>query len=190
MAGQVLAGADTTTVTLRAIFYFLMKNPKKYSKLVTELDAAQLPQPVPYSVASKSPYLDAVVRESMRLYPAVAMMLERVVPEGGLTLSDGRELPAGTTVGINPWVIGHTSEVFGTDLDTFLPERWLKAEDEDDDEYKERLQAMKSADLSFGAGNRICIGKNMALVEMYKIIPTLLLRYNVSSTLAISSSLC
>lgn len=176
-------------MTLRAIFYFLLKNPEKYNRLVAELDAAKLPHPIPYSSASTLPYLEAVVRESMRLYPAVAMMLERIVPEGGLTLSDGRQLPAGTTVGINPWVIGHTSEIFGDDLESFIPERWLKGDNEDEDEYKARFQAMKSADLSFGAGNRICIGKNMAVVEMYKIIPTLLLKYNVSGIFAPSAGL-
>lgn len=147
---------------------------------MAELDAAQLPDPIPYSKASTLSYLDAVIHESMRMYPAVAMMLERVVPEGGLTLSDGRGIPAGTIVGINPWVIGYTSDVFGTDLDSFLPERWLKTERETEDEYQERRGAMRNADLSFGAGNRICIGKNMANVEMYKIVPTLLKKYKVS----------
>ena len=91
--------------------YFLLKNPEECDKLIAELEKAQMPQPIPYSKAATLPYLDAVIRESMRLYPAVAMMLERVVPDGALTLPDGRSIPVGTVVGINPWVIGHTSDV-------------------------------------------------------------------------------
>ena len=180
---KVLAGADTTAVTLRAIMYFLLKNPTAHKTLVSELDAAYLPSPVPYSKAANLPYLDAVLHESMRLYPAVAMLLERVVPETRLTLSDGRTIPAGTIVGMNPWVVGHCSEVWGEDLEAFKPERWLKGERETEKQFEERLQAMKAADLSFGAGNRVCIGRNMALVEMYKIIPTLLLKYKVCPAL-------
>ena len=160
--------------------YFLLKNPESYNKLVAELDAAKLPNPVPYIKAAALPYLDAVIHESMRLYPAVAMLLERVVPESGLTLSDCRTIPAGTIVGVNPWVVGHTSDVWGSNLESFKPERWLQGEKETEKQYEERLQAMKAADLSFGGGNRVCIGRNMALVEMYKIIPTLLLKFKVS----------
>lgn len=160
--------------------YYLLKNRDAYKSLVDELDSAQLPDPIPYSKVANLPYLDAVIKESMRMHPAVGMLLERVVPEGGLTLSDGRTIPAGTIVGLNPWVIGHTCDVFGEDLESFKPERWLRGDGESEKDYQDRAQAMRAADLSFGAGNRVCIGRNMALVEMYKIIPTLLTKYKAS----------
>ena len=61
----------------------------------------------------------------------------------------------------------------------------MKSDSESEKDYEERSQAMKAADLSFGAGNRVGIGRNMALMEMYKIIPTLLLKYKVKEQLSL-----
>ena len=58
---------------------------------------------------------NAVVREAMRLHPGIGMALERVVPAGGLPLKDGRVVPPGTVVGLNPWVIHRDRGVYGED---------------------------------------------------------------------------
>lgn len=161
--------------------YFLLKHPSTYQKLVKELDSAQVPNgPIPYAHTSELPYLNAVIREAIRLHPAVSMMLERVVPPGGLRLDDGRGIPAGTVVGINPWVVNRDFGVFGDDADSFRPERWLQDEDEGREDFEVRLKEMRAADFSFGAGNRGCIGRNLAMMEMLKALSTLLLRYQVS----------
>lgn len=54
------------------------------------------------------------------------MLLERIVPAGGATF-DGIVLPAGTIIGMNPWVIARERKVYGEDADEFRPERWLEA---------------------------------------------------------------
>lgn len=65
----------------------------------------------------------------MRCHPAVSFPLERVVPEGGITLS-GTRFEEGTIVGINPAVIHRDKTIFGNDADEFRPERWTESSDE------------------------------------------------------------
>ncbi|KAK3940293.1 Pisatin demethylase [Diplogelasinospora grovesii] len=178
---NLLAGADTTAITLRAIFYFGLHNPSAWKKLEAEIAAAGFPadQPAPYNAARALPFLEAVCREAMRMHPGVGMLLERYVPAGGLTLPDGSYVPQGAAVGLNPYVIGRNKSVWGEDADEFRPERWLQNEGEDDEAYKARLQKWNAADLTFGNGSRVCIGRNLALVEVYKIVATLVSRYEV-----------
>jgi cytochrome P450 len=115
MLVNLVAGADTTAITIRAVFYFCLKHPEAYRRLVSEVRGAgfDVDKAAPYSVARHLPYLEAVVREAMRLHPAVSMLLERYVPDGGLTLPDGGYVPAGTAVGLNPYVIGRNCRTAG-----------------------------------------------------------------------------
>ncbi|KXX72952.1 Pisatin demethylase [Madurella mycetomatis] len=178
---NLLAGADTTAITIRAIFYFCLKNPSTYERLVREVRAAgfDADKPVAYTAAHKLAYLDAVVKEAMRLHPAVSMLLERYVPQGGLTLPDGSYVPAGTAVGLNAYVTGRNKGLYGEDAEEFKPERWLKGDGETEERYKARLVKMQQADLTFGAGSRVCLGRHLALMEVYKIVATLVNRYDI-----------
>ncbi|GES61892.1 cytochrome P450 [Aspergillus terreus] len=176
------AGSDTTAISLRAILYYTLKTPRVKAKLMAELlDAlhtGKLTLPVSWKQSQELPYLDAVVKEALRLHPAVGLLLERIVPAGGLQLPNGPFLPPGTIVGINPWII-HRHAVFGSDVDSFVPERWLRGEDETEAAFQARRQDMLRATLTFGAGPRTCIGKNISLLEIYKLIPSLMLTYEI-----------
>ncbi|TVY65337.1 Cytochrome P450 monooxygenase mpaDE [Fusarium oxysporum f. sp. cubense] len=181
LLANVLAGADTTAIALRAIFEFLLQNQHAMTKLKSEIltlgfhDA----EAVPYSRARSLPYLDAVIRESLRMHPSVAMPLERYVPNTGLTLPDGSFVPPEASVGLNPYIIGRNEKVWGKSADEFRPDRWLKAEDESEEEYQRRLRKMNGADLTFGGGFRICIGRHIALIQIYKAVATLVSRYDI-----------
>jgi cytochrome P450 len=170
LSTNVFAGSDTTAIALRAVFYLLMRNPEVAAKLQLEIDNAvsdqKLSDPISYHESvTHLPYLGAVLKEAMRLHPSVGMILEREVPPGGVTIS-GKYFPGGTIVGINAWVLHRNKEVF-PDPDSFIPERWLESS-------PEVLKKMDKSNFTFGAGSRTCIGKNISLVEMYKIIPQLL----------------
>lgn len=126
------AGADTTAISLRAMFYYLCKNPRCYAKLVQEVDALEssdgLSRPViTFAESQKMPYLQVCMKEAMRLHPAVGMLLERLVPAGGATVGNSW-LPEGTIVGVNPWVMSRDRSVYGEDVDKYRPERWLEAD--------------------------------------------------------------
>lgn len=178
------AGSDTTAISLRAILYYTLRNARAATKLSHELGTAYKEKRITLPVSWKQsqeelPYLDAVIKEAFRLHPAVGLLLERIVPPGGLQLPNGGPfLPAGTIVGANPWII-HRHPVFGKDVESFVPERWLQAASESSTEFMTRKQQMLRASFTFGAGPRTCIGKNISLLEIYKLIPSLLLTYEV-----------
>ncbi|KAF2766525.1 cytochrome P450 family protein [Teratosphaeria nubilosa] len=172
MTSNVIAGSDTTSNSLRAMFYLLLSHPEKLARLMEELEEKKasggLNEVVTAAQAEACPYLQAVMWESVRLYPVFSALADRKVPARGLTV-DGHYLPADTTVGCHGWVISRLPEVWGPDADEFRPERWLD---------KERYGYQQRYMFSFGGGSRTCIGKNIAWLEMEKLVPTLLMRYD------------
>lgn len=120
-----VAGSDTTAIALSSIMYHLMRHPSARAALKAEVAAAGLGTPVPYADAARLPYLDAVVKEAMRLHPSVGMSLPREVPHGGHELA-GAWFEGGTKVGVNAVVVQRDKGVFGEDASEFRPERWLE----------------------------------------------------------------
>jgi cytochrome P450 len=180
LASNIIAGSDSTAGAVAASIYFTLRHPDKLAKLQAELDKAMvgergIPQ---WSETHKLPYLDAVIKEAMRLYPSVGLQLQRVVPAEGLTLPDGRHIPSGTVVGISPPVVNRDPGVFGHDAEHFRPERWFRDEEESGKDYEERISQMKRADLTFGYGKRMCLGRYLSLVEVYKTIATVFSKYD------------
>ncbi|KFA71044.1 hypothetical protein S40288_10443 [Stachybotrys chartarum IBT 40288] len=175
---NLLAGADTTAIIAKATLYYVGLDASVRAKLVAELDAAHLSFPPSFEETKGLPYLNAVIKESMRMHPVINGILERVVPADGLALPDGRMIDPGTKIGINPWVLARSESIYGENADTFHPERWLQGKNESEKAYDTRMKRFSDADLTFGAGNRICVGRHMAHVEMHKIIATLFSRYD------------
>jgi cytochrome P450 len=165
---------------LKAVIYHILKSPSAKANLVKELRAASLSFPPSYQSLMGLPYLDACIKEGLRIHPVLGHIAERVVPASGLTLSDGTVLPPGTIVGINPWVLHFKEEIFGPNTGEFIPERWLRGEYENEDAYVARIKRMKDADMSFGNGNRTCLGRPLALIEIYKTIAFTFGKYEVS----------
>lgn len=97
-------------------------------------------------------------------------MPRTVVSPDGAVLA-GKHFPAGTSVGINPWVAHRNKSVFGEDAEKFNPERWLSGD-------VDRINVMDGYLLTFGMGSRSCIGKNISLLEMSKVLPILMMRYD------------
>ncbi|KAJ5670587.1 cytochrome P450 [Penicillium maclennaniae] len=173
LLSNVLAGSDSTAGALCATIYHVLKHPAVHKELASELRNANLTLPAKWKDIRNLTYLEAVMRESMRLNPGVGLILERVVPKGGFTLPDGRYVPENTVVGMNPWVISRNEEVFGADTEAFIPERWLKGPEETDEVFQARIKKMKAADMAFGAGSRACLGRYLSQLESYKLIATL-----------------
>lgn len=186
-----LAGSDTTAISLAGVFYHLLKNPKAYERLNREIDNAietklisEREGIITWSDAQKLPFLHACVQETFRLHPAISMALERLVPPQGMTIA-GQFVPGGTVVGCNPWVMHRRKEVFGDDVDMWRPERWLidpttAVVDEP------RVKRMNTAMFQFGGGSRTCLGKHIAYLEMYKLIPSFLRKFKVGSVTCMS----
>ncbi|KAG4422212.1 hypothetical protein IFR04_004592 [Cadophora malorum] len=175
LSNNLLAGSDTTAISLRACFYYLIKTPHAYEKLVQEIFEAnsrgRLSPFVTYDESLHLPYLQSVIKEALRMHPGVGFPLERYVPSGGRILC-GYFVPAGTNVSISAPVIHQNQTIFGADADTFRPERWIEAS-------AEQLKIMDRAMLHFGYGTRTCIGKNISLMEMGKFIPQVLRHFHL-----------
>ncbi|KAJ6006713.1 hypothetical protein N7451_004657 [Penicillium sp. IBT 35674x] len=190
-ASLIIAGSDSTAISLSGVFYYLLQNPRVYRKLMQEIDAADAigelasqkdstgaGDVVPFTAAKNLPYLDAVINESFRMHPAVGLLLERVTPPEGAEIC-GEYVPGGTVVGCNAWVLHQNKEIFGPDADIYRPERWLESNGADPAQVSKMRQSM----FQFGAGSRTCIGKNISLMETYKMIPTFLRKFDVSVSL-------
>lgn len=171
----LLAGADTVTIGLTSVVYFVGKHPRVLAKLREELDGSGLAMPPTWAAVQGLGYLDAVIRESFRCHPIGAMLSRRAVPYdgAGLRLEKGVRLPPGTAVAISGYTTHFNKDVYGEDVDEFRPERWLQGAEESAGEYTERMRRMNKADLTWGHGDRACMGKNIARCEMYKLIATL-----------------
>lgn len=98
---NIAAGSDTTGLTLSAVVYYLAHNPRSVQKLRTEIDIrsseGRISDPVTFTEAQQMPYLQAIIKETLRVHPAVGQPLARVVPPGGATLND-YFFPAGVSL--------------------------------------------------------------------------------------------
>lgn len=165
-----MAGSDTTVTALRATMFFIITHPKVYQRLQGELDSADCSGAFTNGVISdastlKLTYLQACIRESLRVLPPAFPMLQKIVPPAGDIL-DGRFVPGGTRVGTCIWGIVRSRDIFGEDADTFRPERWLASD-------SASLQRMtKAVDIVFGSGRYHCLGKTVAMFELRKTIAT------------------
>ncbi|KAH8655408.1 cytochrome P450, partial [Xylariales sp. PMI_506] len=171
--GAIGAGSDTITCGLQSFFYHTIRHPDVWAKLCAEIDKARENglcegPTVSFADAQTLTYLQACIKESMRVFAPVPMTLPRKAPKEGITIGD-RYFPAGTTISVNPWVIHHSKELWGLDAREFIPERWFR----EDISQKERYF------IPFGAGYNSCPGQNLAKVELSKITATLIRDYNI-----------
>ncbi|KAJ4211202.1 hypothetical protein NW759_012682 [Fusarium solani] len=166
------AGSDTTALGLSSIVYYLYSNPRTLNRLRKELDefaeAGELSDPVGFQQAQKMPYLQAVIKEALRLHPGVGTQLTRVVPKGGVVI-EGQFFPEGAEVGVNGWALYYNQDVFGEYAANFRPERWLQPGED----------VRIAASFAFGAGPRSCLGKNVSILEMSKAIPQIVKNFDI-----------
>ncbi|KAF2268106.1 pisatin demethylase [Lojkania enalia] len=189
---QILAGSDTTAASLRIILLFVMSHPRVYTKLQAEIDGAvkagiapASPEIISDSDARRLPYMCAVIREAMRIYPPVTNLFSRVVPKGGDAVTvDGQEyfLPGGTMIGYSSWGMHRLNKaLYGEDAEIFRPERWFV--DERVPEEKDRLARMyKVNDMIFGYGRWMCVGRVVALIEIHKAVFELIRNFDIAIT--------
>jgi len=151
---------------------YLIANPRVVQILRAEINSTQLSWPViAHTEGREMPYLQAVIKEGLRMWPPIVHLAAKTVPRGGDTFK-GIFLPEGTRVSQCLWGLMRRKDIWGPDADAFRPERWLEAE-------PERLKAMlDTADLVFSTGKWQCLGRNIAQMELNKIFVELLRRFD------------
>ncbi|PLB43463.1 cytochrome P450 monooxygenase [Aspergillus steynii IBT 23096] len=171
--GAFFAGSDTTAIALTGILYHVLRSDSVLEALRREVDRAtqdgELGVPyISYDEAVKLPYLNACVKEGMRIHPSVGLTLPRNVPDPGCEVA-GYWIPGKTRIGVNPAVVHLDRSVFGEDALTYRPERWLSPG------AHEMIQYI----IQFGAGSRTCMGKHISLCEIFKVIPELVRSFDL-----------
>lgn len=164
---NIIAGSDTTATAIRTTMLYLMSSPQAYRKLVHEIRTAAakglISSPITDEEARTLPYLQAVIKEGMRVFPPVSGLMPTVVPPGGDVIR-GIPVPEGTEIGWSAFGVQHNKGVYGLDAEAFRPERWLEVKDE------QLLQDMTSTwELVFKYGKWQCLGRSVALLELNKI---------------------
>ncbi|KAL9105781.1 MAG: hypothetical protein Q9227_009083 [Pyrenula ochraceoflavens] len=170
----LFAGGESVATIITAVIYFLGHHPSVTARLVSELQSSGLQMPPHWVEVQKLTYLEAVIHETFRCLPLGAALSRRAIPPDRIfTLNDGRCVPSGTTVAMVGLMTHFNQDVYGKDAREFRPERWLIQDGESPDGYAERLRRMNRADLTWGAGDRACMGRNIARCEIYKLVATL-----------------
>jgi cytochrome P450 len=125
---NIIAGSDTTAVSLSAILYCLLRYPETMRKLRGEIEQlgaqSRCGSPngrITFKQSQEMPYLQAEMKEALRMCSATGLPLWREVPPGGAEIS-GSFFPAGTVVGVNTWCSHYNESVF-QDAKQFRPER-------------------------------------------------------------------
>ncbi|KAF2828344.1 pisatin demethylase [Ophiobolus disseminans] len=182
----ILAGSDTTSAALRILLLYIMTSPRVYAKLQSEIDSVASSHAIIRDADVRQlPYLNAVVREGLRVHPPVVNIFSRVTPDEGDNVTiDGKEhyIPGGTFIGYSAWSMHRNNRsLYGQDSEVFRPERWFV--DHDNVEEKERYAKMiRTSDLIFGHGRWVCLGKNIAMLEIYKCIFELFKNFDFAPT--------
>ncbi|PVH78052.1 cytochrome P450 [Cadophora sp. DSE1049] len=94
------AGSDTTSISLGSVIYNLCRYPDAMKALKNEIESMEkeggISNPVTFNEAQQMPYLQAVIKEALRMHPATGLPLGRVMPAGGKVIA-GRQFPEGVS---------------------------------------------------------------------------------------------
>ncbi|KAF7559346.1 hypothetical protein G7046_g4830 [Stylonectria norvegica] len=161
---HMAAGIDTTGDALCFLMWELSQPRSLHLQRRMQTEMLENPDSEPHEL----PFLDAIVNEGLRCFPAIPMSLPRYVPAGGRTI-DGYPLPENTVVSCQAFSIHRINQDVFPDPDTFNPDRWLEAEG--DAERKRLFWA-------FSSGGRGCVGKHLALVEMKTLLHDVYSKYS------------
>jgi cytochrome P450 len=162
----LFGGTDSTSTALRMTIFFLSTNLSACRKLQAEIDAAAKTASRPVIAdehAKKLPYLQACIKEGMRMWPPSMALLPKISDHDQVIC--GIKVPAGTNVGWSGLTVMKDRRVFGENADVFEPSRWIDAE-------PEKLKKMEGTySLIFATGTAWeCLGKRLAYVELSKVL--------------------
>ncbi|KAI3688918.1 hypothetical protein L2E82_46852 [Cichorium intybus] len=160
------AATDTTTVTLIWALALLVNNPVVLKKAQQELEThVGRDRTVEESDMNKLVYLQAIIKETMRLYPAVPLSFPHESTEDCIV--GGCTIPKGTRLFVNIWKIQHDPKIWEDPFE-FIPERFLTSKKDID------VKGQHFELIPFGSGRRICLGISFALNAVQLILATII----------------
>ncbi len=161
---MLLAGHDTTALTLVFTWYLLSENPEKRERVYEEVDELD-GQPTIDDVQDFE-YIEWTINEAMRLYPPVYALFREATEDVELLDYD---VPEESMIMLSQWAV-HRSPEYWDDPDEFRPERWADTDQ------------TRFSYFPFGGGPRHCIGKNLAKLEAQIILAMVAEKYELDYT--------
>lgn len=182
---QIIAGSDTTATVLRTLVANVTTHAEAYRLLQAEIDTAAaggvISSPITDAEARKLPYLQACIKEALRIWPPITGIMPRISKEDAVVC--GVHVPAGTNIAWSARAALRDTDIFGADADVYRPGRWVEAD-------ADRFQAMDSAvDLCFGQGRWGCLGRPIAMIELNKMVVEVSLPHINRGALALALAL-
>jgi len=163
----IFAGHETTAHALVWTWYLLAKNPDKLAVLREELDRVLGDRRIEVDDLPNLPYLEMVVKESLRLMPSVWAYARQAQRD---LVIEGYEIKKGQTITISHIAMGRNRKYYDEPME-FQPERWTR-------EFERQLP--RGAYTPFAGGPRVCLGKQFAMMEMRMILATLVRRVEIT----------
>ncbi|OEL19400.1 Cytochrome P450 CYP736A12 [Dichanthelium oligosanthes] len=161
----IAAGTDTSAVTVEWALSELLRKPKAIAKATEELDrVVGRDRLVTEADIPSLPYLEAIVKETMRIHPVAPLLAPRLSRED--TSVDGYDIPAGTRVLVNVWAIGRDPALWGDASEEFVPERFVGSGVD--------VKGQDFELLPFGSGRRMCPGYTLGLKMVQLTLANLL----------------
>ncbi|KAJ9079344.1 hypothetical protein DSO57_1036328 [Entomophthora muscae] len=167
-----LAGHDTTSTSLSIALYHLAKYPEVQQKARQEIIRVLGPDasiPPLADDLKNLPYLTAIIKETLRLFPPVTILPERVASKD--TVIQGQVIPKGTVVLMHTYLMQRDPDCWDAP-DSFRPERFL--------EPHSKLNRTNSAWSPFGGGTRQCLGMGFSLMEQRVVLSSILRHFAIS----------
>ncbi|MCJ1475259.1 hypothetical protein MMC13_003921, partial [Lambiella insularis] len=173
----IIAGSDTTAITLSAAMFYLTRNPLVYRKLCQEIRSTfNSVDDIRSGLAlSSCTYLRSCINETLRISTPGVTELPREVLKGGLEV-DGDIIPEGTIVGAPIWVFNHNEDIH-YDPFVYRPERWIV--NEDAGVTADDVARAESSFFPFSNGVGNCVGQKLAMLELMVTIARLLYRMDM-----------
>lgn len=171
VASFLLAGRDTVAAGLTCLFWLLSKNQEVEERIREEVDRVMDPvhEYASFKEIREMHYLNAVVYETLRLYPPV--QFDSKFAKNDDVLPDGSYITKGSRVTYHPYAMGRMERIWGSDCGVFKPERWLK-----DGVFVSESMFKYPV---FQGGVRVCLGKELALMEMKCVVVGLVRRFEI-----------
>lgn len=191
MSLLVIAGTDTTSNSLTVVMELLAQYPDIQDKLRAEIKQAreECGEDIPYDTLVSLPYMDALCRETLRLFPPVSFIFREAQKDIVMPLSEPMisvdrttineiPVPAGTTVIVAIRPVNQSKDIWGDDAKEFKPERWLSPLPST--VMDAHVPGVYSNLMTFNGGGRACIGFKFSQLEMKVVLATIISTFKVS----------
>ncbi|GMF34616.1 unnamed protein product [Phytophthora fragariaefolia] len=173
----MIAGRDTTADALSWLMHVLHHNPRVVKKMREEI-LTKLPkfgESASYIPSMEDvqglPYLEATIRELLRLHPVAPTIGYHCVRD--TVFPDGTYIPAGSGIMLSLYAAARLDRVWGPDAASFVPERFL------DTQSGDLISMSPTQFAAFSAGPRVCVGRNLAMLELKLLASCLVARFRL-----------